>query len=76
MENNKRKTKTAGLIKAIKEKLRAKSNRGLQMEQPQRVTYCSRRLARSMAKAKMRKAGVQHVNSCIRFTNWREWAFR
>lgn len=74
--NNKRKTKTTSLIKAIKEKLRAKSTRGIQMDEPQRFTYCSRRLARSMAKAKMRKAGVKHVNSCIRYTNWLEWAFR
>ena len=74
MENNKRKTKTAGLIKAIKEKLRGRKP-GVVVTTT-RITLFPRRLARSMAKAKMRKAGVQHVNSCIRFTNWREWAFR
>lgn len=72
--NNKRKTKTTSLVKLIKEKLRAA--RTYREEKTTKITFCSRRLARSMAKAKMKKAGIQHVNSCMGWANWRDWAAR
>lgn len=37
-----------------------------------KTKYKSRRMARSIAKAKMEKAGMEHINSMFAF-NWREY---
>ena len=70
MKNNKRKTTIASLIKRFKDKRRYKGVKRTG------IAMYSRKLARSMAKAKMKKAGVKHVNSCMRYANWPEWAVR
>lgn len=74
MKNTKRKTKTTSLVKHIKEKLRRRNLGVVVTTTP--IVFLSRKLARSMAKANMKKAGMQHVNSCMRYANWREWAWR
>ena len=70
MKNNKRKTTLRSLLKLVKEKRRFKGR------EITGVYVISRKLGRSMAKAKMKKAGVKHVNSCMRYVNWHEWALR
>ena len=61
---NKRKTRTASVIKRIKAKLRALGGKP--------TGFYPRKLARSVAKANMRRAGVQHVNRNFAL-NWRNW---
>lgn len=68
MKNTKRKTTLRSLFKLIRAKRRYKGKKYAG------IAMYSRKLARSMAKAKLKKAGAQHVNSCMRFVNWREWA--
>lgn len=68
MKNTKRKTTLRSIIKRIRDKRRYKGKKYAG------IAMYSRKLARSMAKAKMKKAGVKHVNSCFTFANWREWA--
>jgi len=65
---NKRKTRTASIIKRIKAKLRITG--GKSAGQP--TGFYPRKLARSVAKANMRRAGVQHINRNFAL-NWRNW---
>lgn len=39
-----------------------------------KIKLSPRFLARSVAKAKMRRAGVEKPNKKMRYGNWREWA--
>lgn len=39
-----------------------------------RIIYTPRSLARSVARANMQAAGIEHVNR--RFDRWREWVFQ
>lgn len=41
---------------------------------PEFVGFFPRKLARSIAKANMEKAGVKHINSVFAYS-WREWIF-
>ena len=38
--------------------------------------YTPRKLARKIAKANMKKAGIRKVNRQMHFRNWREWVFK
>lgn len=66
---NERKTRTASIIKRIKAKLRALG--GKTAGKP--TGLYPRKLARSVAKANMKRSGVQHVNRNFAL-NWRNWA--
>jgi|GEM_PF-3337217 len=67
MKLNKRKTRPAGILKRIKAKFR---------EEPGTPTgFYPRKLARSVAKANMARAGVQHINRNFSL-NWRNWVHR
>lgn len=68
MKTNKRKTKTQSILKRIRKKLRAAGGSG-----PNKPTgFYPRHLARSVAKANMRRAGVQHINRNFSL-NWKNW---
>lgn len=71
MKTNKRKTRPQSIIQRIKKRLR--KERGNAPGKP--IGFYSRHLARSVAKANMRRAGVQHINRNFA-GNWKKWVTR
>lgn len=71
MKTSKRKTRTQSIIQRIKKRLRAE--RGNAPGKP--TSFYPRHLARSVAKANMRRAGVQHINRNFA-DNWKKWVTR
>lgn len=68
MKSNKRKTRTNSLLKRIKAALRKERGKA-----PGKATgYYPRHLARSIAKANMKRAGIQHINRNFAL-NWKNW---
>ena len=41
-----------------------------------KTIFTSRKLARKIAKANMKKAGLRKVNKLMRYYKWREWVLK
>lgn len=68
MKNTKRKTRTMSLLKAIRRKFRRRNySYGYNTKY-----FYPRHLARSIAKANMKKEGMRHINSIFHYT-WRSY---
>lgn len=67
MKNEKRKTRTRSLLKAIRRKFTRKSKGNTYNPK----FFYPRHLARSVAKHNMAKAGAQHINSIFSYY-WRD----